>query len=91
MPKDVISLLVYQIDGNKLQSPGTFGIPVKNIVGPVRPTRVGSTWKKADSNVDNSIYKFISAGVPVRNNGYRGMKMMYTNKTVADIIADINT
>lgn len=90
MAKDVVSLLVYQIDGNKLKTPGIFGIPVAHINKVMRPTRIGNTWARTEQTVDKSIYKFISAGVPVKN-GRQGFKTYYTNKTIADIITDINS
>jgi len=90
MAKDVVSILVYQIDGNKLKTPSVFGVPVAQINRVMRPTRIGNTWARAEQTVDASIYKFISAAVPVKN-GREGFKTYYTNKTVADIITDINT
>jgi hypothetical protein len=90
MAKDVVSLLIYQIDGNKLKTAQVFGIPVAQINRVMRPTRIGSTWARTEKTVDESIYKFISAGVPVKN-GRQGFKTYYTNKTIADIISDINT
>lgn len=90
MPKSVVSVLVYQIDGSKLVTPQTQGLPVEEITRRgVFPTRQGSTWARVEGTVDEDIYKIVSAGIEVKN-GRRGYKTYYTNKSVADIIADIN-
>lgn len=90
MAKSVVSILCYQTDGNKLSTPQTIGLPVAEITRRgVFPTRQGSTWARVEDTVDVSIYKFISAGIQVKN-GRRGYKTYYTNKSVADIISDIN-
>lgn len=91
MAKTVVNVLVYQIDGEKLGAAQTFGLPTSEITRRgIFPTRVGTTWARTGNTVDASIYKFISAGVQVKN-GRHGYKTYYTNKTVADLVTDINT
>jgi hypothetical protein len=90
MPKAVISVLVYQIDGGKLPTPQTMGLPVEEITRRgVFPTREGTTWKRLEETVDESIYRIVRSGIQVKN-GRRGYKTYYAIRSVADIIADIN-
>lgn len=91
MPKSVVSILVYQIDGSKLVTPQTMGLPVAEITRRgVFPTRVAGTWRRLEDTVDESIYRVVSTGIQVKN-GRRGYKTYYAVRSVAEIVTDINT
>jgi hypothetical protein len=90
MSKAVVSVLVYQVDGNKMSTPQTFGLPVAEITkSGLFPTRQAGTWKRLESTVDESIYRVVSTGVQVKN-GRHGYKTYYTTASVAALVADIN-
>lgn len=90
MAKTVVNVLVYQIDGEKLTGVQTLGLPTSEITRRgIFPTRQGSTWKRVEATVDESIYKAVASGIQVKN-GRHGYKTYYTNKSVADIVTDIN-
>lgn len=97
MSKNVIGLLVYQIGpygaSNIISPPALQGVPVGN------RTNVISTWEGDFSNpletpasgVDPSlrykVYSYVTNVTPSN----AGESRIYTNKTVAQILADINS
>ena len=97
MAKNVIALLVYQYgpygESNILNPPVQQGVPVGN------RTNVVSTWKgdfsnpleTNDSGVDPSlrykVYSYVTNVTPSN----AGETRLYTNKTVAQVLADINS
>lgn len=97
MAKNVIGLLVYQIGPNGASNifnpPAQQGVPVGN------RTNVVSTWlgdfsnplPAAASGVDESlrykVYSYVTNITPSN----AGEQRLYTNKTVAQVLADINS
>ena len=97
MAKNVIAALVYQIgpagSDNILNPPAVEGLPIGN------RTLIMSTWKGDFSNplpssasgVDESLRYKVYSYVEVVTPSNAGVQRMYTNKTVSQLLADINS
>lgn len=97
MAKNVIGLLIYQI--GPYGSEATFSPPVNQGVPVNNRTNVVSTWKGDFSNpletsasgVDPTlrykVYSYLTQVTPSN----AGEQRLYTNKTVAEVLADINS
>lgn len=94
MAKNVISVLVYQVGNNKLGTPQVEGIPVSSIRGVITPlspapngNKAGATGQGVFPGLEYKVY----AAIPMKNPSNAGITDYFTNKSVADIISDINT
>jgi len=92
MAKQVISLLVYQVGQQKLTTPQTFGVAtsqIRPVITPLSPT--GNQAGNTGANLDPSLRYRAYAAVSLITPSGAGQIDYFTNKSVADIIADINT
>lgn len=97
MAKNVIGLLVYQF--NQYGAMATFSPPVQQGIPIGNRTEVVSTWKGDFSNpletsasgVDPSLRYKVYSYVTVVTPSNAGESRAYTNKTVAEVLAEINS
>jgi hypothetical protein len=89
MAKNIVNVLVYQVDQNVLKTPQTFGLPVKSIRGTMIPSTPSQPAISAGLNpsLNYKVYTMI----PVLNPSNAGVTYYGTNQTVASIVNDINT
>lgn len=87
MAKNVINVLVYQIDQTVLKTPQTHGLTVKSIRGTIQP----STPTNFNPMVNQSLKYKVYSMIPVLNPSGAGVAYYGTNQTVSSIVNDINT
>lgn len=92
MAKTTIGLIIYQVDNNGLTRPETMGINVLDPNFGLKPTWDGvnpSNYYDYDvlPELRYKVYTLVTRSRPSLSN----QQALFTNKTVAEILADINS